>query len=206
MPSPTAQPQVNDLLAGLTRTTDPEVPSKVPVAHMLRPVWSLWLFACLVLVVALCCGIMLLGWTALRLVKEIRTRETALALVVQVPLPSGEMLLDADRFRAVVAAHPEEAVRFGCARATALAAAGSHAAAVATWREADQWSAVGLPVAERLALAEILYQQGRFAEAEAQVQRAPLSSVPTEESMWAVDLLGRLQLVRLRSSTGAGQR
>ena len=209
VPIASVQPQASDILAGLTRTTvaaPPPVALPPVFARLLRPAWSMWLVVCLGLVVLVAMGMLILGWTALHLVTEIRTREAEVAKKAEVPLPMEEVLLDPERYQAVAAAHPDEVVRFGCARAAALAANGSFIPAIEAWREADQWSAAGIPVAERLSLAEILFQQGRHAEAEAEVRRIPLTTVNTEESTWAVDLLGRLQWLRLRGSARSSQR
>jgi hypothetical protein len=195
----TLSPPVASILAELTRSNQPQAAPRPVAARILRTSLLVWLLiaACLVMMLLVAGGIAVLGWRAQHLVEEIRQRETRLAKAAEVGLPSDEALLNPERFRALVEAHPREAVRFGCARASALAAAGQREEAVAAWREAAAWSTRGLPPTEVLSLAEILFQLGRFPEAEQVVKGFPAALANDEDRAWAVDLLGRLQLVRL---------
>lgn len=195
----TLPPPVSTILAELTRAKSLPAAPTVLHARILRTSHFVWFLiaSCLLMMLLVAGGIAVLGWRAQHLVEEIRQREIRLAKEALVSLPAEEALLNAERFKALVEAHPREAVRFGCARASALAAQGRQEEAIAAWHEAAAWSTRGLPPADSLSLAEILFQLRRFGEAEHEVKRFPAAAANEGDRAWAVDLLGRLQLVRL---------
>jgi len=195
----TLPPPVSSILAELNRTHLQQAAPKPIHARILRTSLLVWFLipACLLMMLLVAGGIAVLGWRAQHLVEEIRQREIRLAKEALVSLPAEESLLNPERFLALVEAHPNEAVRFGCARASALAAQGRREEAIAAWREAAAWSTRGLPPTDSLSLAEVLFQLRRFAEAEQVVKRFPAAAANEQDRARAVDLLGRLQLVRL---------
>lgn len=190
------QPDLNDLVNALTRETEVDRTLRASPAQVMGIPRPMLLTRLLVVLVVLLIGGMagLMIWLTGHvhaLVVDLRMNQQGSAVVRQPPLPPADELLADDRFVAVLAKAPDQAVRLFAARGQALLLNHRAVEAMAAFAAADRRSDRPLAVIDRLAWASAQLDGGEPQAARATVLAIDHAMLTPAERALAADLLTR---------------